>query len=251
MLLSVTTEFNILPIFDQRAPGVWDDLWRVKSEAWLSVYRRWPDAEDKAKIFDIYDKESRAKTNAFAFGAYAKGKLIGYIRGICKGNDVLVHDLYVLPRFHRQRVGKRLMYTTECTFKTTHRYVKLTAMETSEPFYIKQGFSSPTGDMQYIKRIKMYGIYNTVPVFKYSAQTWAECSEFAAKYNITLNRDDVDKLHAPVFIYRGDNDAIEGIAVIKPGKNDAQIAANSPWVKKQTTRAAEQYLQHRAQQNNR
>ena len=87
-------------------------------------------------------------------------------------------------------------------------------------------------------------------VFKYCSKTWTECTEFAAKYNITLDKDTVDKFHTPIFVYRGDNNAIEGLAIINPVENNAQITADTSWTNRSLTRTAERYLQHMAQKNN-
>ena len=71
------SEIKILPIFNQSAPGVWDDMLRVRIAAMQYNYNIRLTDEELADAMSDFQKSWRQLSHNFAFGAYDGDRMVG------------------------------------------------------------------------------------------------------------------------------------------------------------------------------
>lgn len=139
-MINKTVNFQIVPIFNQDAPGVWDDFVRIESTCDTELhglsYPTQPIIKDRISVF----KESlRENKHNFAFGAYKNGRMIGFTHGhLCQENEMYLDRLYVLPKYHRCGIGTQLLKAAEQTSALMATKIKFIALEEAINFYTQK-----------------------------------------------------------------------------------------------------------------
>lgn len=200
---------TIVPIFNQMAPGIWDDFTRIRAETMRVNYKM--DASELSPLAPV-----DARCINFAFGAYDGDKMIGYIQ-----------SLYVLADYQKQHIGCRLLRQVERAATLFAKRTELIALAKAEPFYRAHGYRSMYSNI-YAKALSDAPRCDCLPVFK--------CVGSTAKQFIALNPDfdaaAINKEHLPTFAYFDVNSRIVGYSVgekivIDPACGLAKIVRSS------------------------
>ena len=128
-------EINIVPIFNQAAPGVWHDFARIESTA---------PARDGANIAAFEQDWLRYK-QCFAFGAYDVTQMVGFISGFISRKNAQIQCLYVLPEYRGNKIGSQLLRKAESVISIGSRTVNLVALPGAMDFYSRAGYRSVSG----------------------------------------------------------------------------------------------------------
>lgn len=215
---------KIKPIFNQAAPGIWDDFARIQAAAVVADYNiKWTDAQHPKTVTE-YEHQFRSKTTDFAFGAYDSDSLIGFIRGDVSRSEMKIEGLYVLPEYQNMQIGARLLNAAERSGALATRYVNLISRPLAEKFYQRHGYRVSYSTV-YDKTISRGGYSGAVAAFKLSAPLARIVSDMLAPYDISIER------HAPVFVYMDANANLIGVATSKAdefGRGRAIIASRAP-----------------------
>ncbi|MBQ2017639.1 MAG: GNAT family N-acetyltransferase, partial [Alphaproteobacteria bacterium] len=122
------SEIRILPIFNQSAPGVWDDMLRIRIATMRHNYNiKLTDQEISEAMAEFQQSWKRLSFN-FAFGAYDDGKMVGCISGDVQNKTAFIRHLYVLPEYQGQRIGSRLLNEAEIATSVSARQTDIVAL---------------------------------------------------------------------------------------------------------------------------
>lgn len=198
------TSIKILPIFNQSAPGVWDDFMRIQSCAMRHVYNLRMDASDiDSCIRELRYKWARNGFN-FAFGAYDDDMMVGYISGDCADNTATVNSLYVMPEYMGQHIGGRLLRLAEHSGAFGAMDMELVSLARAQTFYERFDYRPIlAGSNHYIKPITpdMRARCKTMPVFKSTRSITRACSDIAVKNGAKYDALNVNNRHTPTYVY--------------------------------------------------
>lgn len=232
---------NILPIFNQAAPGIWDDFMRIRSAAMEEVYNYTLGEKD----FDVGLEEFYFHWNntpcVFAFGAYDGDKMVGCINGHAKNRIAEVSHLYVMPEYHNKRIGRRLLTAAESAMSINAQFIKLDALTKAYKFYQHMGYTSPANTSEFIKPIKDAGKCSATPVFFCNKKLAEKCTDIITQNNsdFKFSQNHINKTHKPLFVYRDINQEIKAFSI---ADENLTTFANKPdpdnWVKQTIERKA-------------
>jgi len=114
------------------------------------------------EAFNRFKSNWENNTDNFAFAAFYKNIMIGFILG----NSNFIRDLFVLPEYSRKGVGNKLLRYAE---KINYNYktdIQLKALSKSIVFYTKNGYKKQNDTNIFIKNLELQvDEYYTIPLF--------------------------------------------------------------------------------------
>lgn len=215
------TGINIFPIFNQAAPGVWNDFANIQLNALSYNYGYSAGIYDGNSLIRIWRGDWDRTTHNYAFGAYNGGRMVGYIRGLVYDSETCVNDLYVLPPYQGMHVGRRLLDAAERVAALCTGRIYLYPLKNAVNFYRACGYCSDENDVDMCKLPDLSACrFTAVPVFKSVSCISNPCSSIAKRYNATYSGPLIVREHLPAFVYVDAYGKIRGYLVgvqHKPG----------------------------------
>ena len=208
--------FQIVPIFDQRLPGVWNDFVRIESACDTEIYDMQPPEPDTIRIkLNDYKSDFYEDKHCFAFAAYNRNRMLGFATGyVCDENESHLDRLYVLPKYHHNGIGSKLLNAAEQTAAIFANEMTLTPLMKSVDFYKKHhGYIDDCDFDCYYYEYRGYVKNLTrpanliVPVFQ-----WVKKD---LKVNVDVPVDTAtlkQNKHQPIFAHINDDCAIDAVA---------------------------------------
>ena len=141
-ILSVMSDIYIQPIFDQSAPGVWDDFLRIRNATMTADYNMPLTDSDIIVAHQDYEQNWQSYSGNFAFGAYdADHNMIGCVHGVVHKNVAHLQQLHVDPQYQGQHIGRRLLtMAQDAASIMSARYIELISMSKARLFYESMGY---------------------------------------------------------------------------------------------------------------
>lgn len=197
-------DVNIIPIFNQSAPGIWDDFVRVQSETMAATYNYnlTPDL-----ISGGVPATNRRKSVAFA--AYADGQMVGYIQGDAHGRCATIQSLYVLKDFQRMKIGHGLLQSFERAVALFADRIELQAEFAARPFYQSNGYLVVSGTSTCEKLRLTPPRCGVVPLFGCTRSMAVDIQTIVP----TFDANAVNKNRAPVYVYLNDVGRLDGVGI--------------------------------------
>lgn len=206
-------EINFIPIFDQTAPGVWDDFMRIRVAAMRENYGHEMSATDYAHYMRQYQDDFARHQYNVAYGAYDDANMVGFIRGYAHGKTAQLECLYVLPDYQGNHIGKRLLRLAESSFAPVCSRAHLIALGHTDKYYCTQGYKTPTNTNMCEKKLQMPACQK-VAVFNYTPAIARLCRPI-----IPADITDASALianHSPIWVDLDYQHQAKGILVGKP-----------------------------------
>ena len=242
------TDIQILPIFDQSAPGIWDDMLRIRVATMKHNYGVVMSPLDISQAYTDYANAWQTNTKNFAFAAYDDTKMIASIHGDCEDCAISMRHLYVLPEYQHMGLGRRLMSAMEnaCAFDAD--MIDLVALYPAVPFYKSIGYTSPTHDNYLVKDISLYNGVQVSPLFWTNSSTSKRCASISRRHHGRFDSANITQHHLPTYVYRASDGMITGVA----GPDDKSVYADSSYIAKYLSHALTQFTAHqiKTQQTN-
>lgn len=189
----------IAPIFDQAAPGVWEDFVELRASRLENTSTPYTD-DMRKDAFQEYQTMWRRNKNNFAFGAYDGDKMVGFAQGLFQSKGGDLNSLFVLPEYQRNRIGTRLLSRAEDVSRLVAKRILVRSVPSSVPFYSKRGFCRHLAPHSYEMTKQLPRGPRSVcviPVFRSVPTITRACSAICADYD--PNR--VNDLHNPTFVF--------------------------------------------------
>ncbi len=217
-------EIQILPIFNQSTPGVWDDFFRIRAASMLYMYNYHSTCDDLAASNQFFIQDWQNCPYNFAFGAYLDKKMIGFIQGNCDNGTATISNLYVHPNFmskvidgrrESNHVGARLIRSAECASSITSTYVVLTALAEACGFYEHSGYTAADPSLSlYFKQNNKLPSCSVIPIFAPVRPFVRACKKIsdANRQCLDLPKFKTNE-RAPMFAYTDVNSKICGYAI--------------------------------------
>ncbi len=187
----------IIPIFDQSAPGIWNDFACVRATAIREKYGYTPPASDNDAQVAAFQSMWRSRRGFnFAFAAYQNGHMIGFAQGTRVGGHAKLHNLYVTSAADGMHMGRVLLSRAEQAASLGAKSMEIVAMGGAMNFYRNQGYiPQESGSNHFNKPIKVPP-YAVIPVFGVTAQLMRKYPQI----NEHINMQRVVYNHRPAFI---------------------------------------------------
>ena len=226
-MINKNANFNIVPVFNQSAKGVWTDFINVETVCNKEMFNLHISEDVAAMYLRDYARNLGQWKHNFAFAAYAKEKMVGFIQGFAfekssefysvYSKETFLEHLYVLPKYHKCGIGSQLLNAFEETASLVSSKVILTPLRNAITFYEKNGYKY-FGDME---KNLVPCVNKVVPVFQ-----WIK-TDFDVKLNVTVNNHFLQKnRYKPVFVYLNKDSEIDGVII----KTDTE---NKMWLNQQ------------------
>ncbi len=199
----------ILPIFNQAAPGVWDDFAHIRVSSVESIYNSIYDADDIDGMIYADKKKWGKRFVNFAFGAYLGSEMVGFIQGDAHGRCANIQSLYVLKEYQKLGVGHRLLSRAERAASIFAKRIELVALSKAEPFYIKNGYSSQYGTNRYEKLGIQAPRCECLPIFRCNSRLEKKCKMLEPSFDAGF----VNVSHLPMFVYYNVDSELCGYAI--------------------------------------
>lgn len=212
------SDIKIIPIFDQSAPGIWDDFLRIQSSTMLCNYKHCMTADYRARMLDKLQASWRRISSKFAFAAYDGTDMVGCIHGDCARRTATVRHLYVLPEYQHHHIGSKLLTAAEESCSLSAAYIELVSLAFAMGFYERNGYISLDHSNNYTKNITASGRCKTTPVFFCNAPVFRECREIMTG-DMGFDVADINRHHHPMYVYRDIKSDIAGYGLPGTGAN--------------------------------
>lgn len=210
-MTKTTLDFEIIPVFNQAAPNVWNNFMSIETECDKAIYGL--DAPSKSttrRILGDYKNDLRTYKHNFAFIACHKTQMIGFTHGCFIGSDdVYLRRLYVLPTYHHCGVGSQLLQAAEQSAAIFAKNISLISLSNSTDFYeVKQGYSKFGSNME--KELTIPA--NTIlPVFQ-----WVK-KDFNVKFDVQVDTAKLkENKFQPIFVHVNYDNKIDAVATRGP-----------------------------------
>lgn len=231
------SEIKIIPIFNQSAPGVWDDFLRIRGAAMEFNYNYDFSSDEIANALSEYTSEYARKSYSFAFGAYDNKKMVGFIRGNGSKTTATIKCLYVLPSHQRQSIGHNLLQAAERSIAPAYTKIELISLGHAERFYSNHNYTSIYGANTYIKKLSVPHCYD-VPLFGFPARIKRMCSNLFPDLDVSALMSPA----APLFAHFDLNGNIDGMLIANPQSNRTILSrAKDDWTQKHLARKFDNY----------
>lgn len=244
------SEITLQPIFDQSAPGIWDDLMRIRIVTVRKKYNTKMSDETIARAMTAFRDSWRRLSFNFAFGAYDGDKMIGCIAGDVQQRTGYIRHLYVLPEYQGLHIGTRLLNAAQTAVAVTANQTDLVALPGAETFYRAHGYKSPYDSNTYIRPVTAPHC-ETVPMFHCAPSIMRACGTMYDDENNMLSSAVISAKHMPVFAYYNAESRITGFGIIDPdGKQRVFSASRHPadWSRRCISRALNSYVANQIMQ---
>lgn len=233
---------QILPIFNQTAPGVWDDFLRIRVAVMKYNYDHELDNVSLNNALTELANNWKTKAWNFAFGAYDNNKMIGYICGHAdkkdNGQTVYFDHLYVMPEYQKQHIGKQLLNAAESASALHARQSELISLGNAYGFYAKNGYVSYTGTNVYNKSLKNIGKCQVIPVFYCKPKILGSIKDMISNTKSKIKSANTE--HKPMFVYKDINLKTTGVMLGDAIHTLSEHADD--WAKKQLIKKQQLYL---------
>ena len=219
-MLDKNTDFEIVPIFNQRARRVWADFINIETTCDKVLFGIRGNEIDKNYKLDVYKNNLICCKHNFAFGAYHNNQMVGFISGFQDWPDLIyVAHLYVLPQYHKYGLGTRLLKATEQMSGIVSSKIRLVALASSESFYEKNGYSK----IEFMEKDVSPVVNSIIPVFQ-----WIK-KDFKVKCALPVDTMLLRKIkYQPVFVHVNESYKIDGVGLkTVNGKDKIWIKHNS------------------------
>ena len=233
-------DIKIFPIFNQSAPGVWDDFLRIRTLTRQQVYNIETSPQDYKDTMAEFQEYWKKPSNNFAFGAYDNDNMIGFISGTFETRYATIQHLYVLPQYQGQHIGAQLLNCAESAISVDRNNMELISMTKSETFYKKYGYKSVTGTNHYNKSVKNSGHCAVAPVFRCTTKTVRKMAELSGQPAEGFDKKSIIKNYTPVFIYRNEKSEITAFGIYG---DTPKIHGTSDWAVSRIEKAINRYHQ--------
>lgn len=245
---------NVLPIFNQAAPGIWEDFLRIRAFAMRHIYNHHVSHAETVALRNEYELNWRRRGFNFAFGAYDGTDLIGFVNGDCCDRVATIRGLYVLPECMSKHVGSTLLKSAENTGAIAARELDLVSLLKSRGFYEHNGYTPIMhGSNRYSKKIRNRVQCKTVPVF-YSIPSFTRACRQISVFNKTeFNPGMINQEHTPMFAYLDVDSIPQGFAFTDDATiSRAYVAPHQPtdFIAKRLHRACNAWIAAYKQINN-
>ena len=205
-------DITILPVFNQSVPGVWDRFLNIRMNAMREVYNYKTTPADDTNLLKELKKDFTCCGYNFAFGAYYKKKMIGFIQGNCVNKQALIKNLYVLPKYMRQKVGFRLLNQAEKALCLNANHIELVSLAKAQKFYENNSFKPIlAGGNHYIKFVESKPKCDILPIFRVSNALRCVCSQITEESTDAFSC--LRKAHVPVFVYLDIKSKVQGFVI--------------------------------------
>lgn len=206
--------FDIVPIFNQSAKGVWTDFVYVETFCNREMFNLYVSEDVVATYLRDFARNLGQWKHNFAFAAYAEEKMVGFIQGFAfeksselysvYSKETFLEHLYVLPKYHKSGIGTQLLKAFEETAALMSSKVVLTPLKSAVGFYEKNGYAY-FGDME---KNLVPCANKVVPVFQ-----WVK-KDFDVKLNVTVNNHYLQKnKYNPIFACLNRDSEIDGVII--------------------------------------
>ena len=239
-------EINIVPIFNQSAPKIWEDFMHIRTVTRKVNYGLETSQKDFRDTMDEFKKNWNKPSQNFAFAAYNNNEIIGFISGTYDIKIAKIEHLYVLPQYQGQHIGKMLLNAAESAISIDAHTSDLIAMGNSDKFYEKHGYYSETKTNHYKKSVKNCGHCQIAPVFRCTPTLINKFAKISGKACESYNRKKITQERIPVFIYRDINSKVTGFGICG---NTPEIHATSEWARSRIEKAIAAYKMHSQTKN--
>jgi predicted N-acetyltransferase YhbS len=209
-------EVRILPIFDQSAPGVWDDMLRIRIAAMQHNYNIKLTDQEISEAMAEFQKSWKRLSFNFAFGAYDDGKMVGCINGDVQNKTAFMRHLYVLPEYQGLQIGRWLLSAAERAVSIEARHTSLVSLAGAEKFYQRMGYHSLTGLNNYVKEVSLSKC-SCLPVFHASGSFNRACEKLRATYADMPDVVSATRQHLPVFAEYYIDSNLRAMGIINSG----------------------------------
>ncbi len=204
-------EVSILPVFNQAATNVWRDFFNIRKACMSAIYNYNLQKSDCENEIKEYKYNWEKKNFNFAFAAYIHNRMVGFIQGDSSMNTAYIRNLYVRPEYTLKRIGYKLLQRSEQACALFASDMELISLVRAQPFYEKYGFRPLlAGQNYYAKAIQWRPSCVILPVFYISEKIESACNKLAKSYGETFNKENVESLHIPMFVYLDENSDISG-----------------------------------------
>lgn len=234
-------QVKILPIFNQAAPGIWDDFLRIRTVTRQQIYNIHTSEHDLSDALSEFKSNWAHQSRNFAFGAYDNDNMIGFISGTFDSRIATIQHLYVLPQYQGQHIGKQLLNSAEYAISVTTSNIELISMTKSEDFYKKNGYISYSGTNHYYKSVKNTGCCTVAPVFRCTPTIVKKTAAISGLPTENFNRQDIVRAHTPMFVYRDGHAQITAVGICG---EQSTIYSISDWAKSRIEKAITDYHLH-------
>ncbi len=217
-------DINIIPIFNQAAPDIWDSFINIRACAMREVYNYKFTADDYVVAMDDFWDVWHKQCPHFAFGAYDGTEMVGFVQGYCIDKTAKLDNLYVMPKYMRHGIGGKLLLNAERSIAPYADYIELVSLLHAQKFY-RQNQYLPVFSNGYYKNITADAMRTAVvPVFHPNAKIIRECKRIA-KMNCSdfVFERSTKNAHMPMFVYVDTDAVIRGFVVGDDNNNKINI----------------------------
>lgn len=212
-------QLHITPIFNQSIPDVWHNFIAIQSAAMEYNYSALMSKSDRQDKLQNYKSRLNNYPHNFAYAAYYRNKMVGYIKGYCRRNCAYIDELFVLPKFQNLNIGTRLLARAESARFFGAHFMELVALPSAIPFYQRCGWAISFGDINIMTKNLTNCVYRLVPIFNANKETVDKCNKIAQDNGTVFNPDAINVLHLPAYAFFNFNQdlcayAIDGAPVV-------------------------------------
>lgn len=229
------TEITLIPIFNQAAPGVWDDFLRVQVATMTYNYDAPLSAHEIEAAASEYIHDWNDLKSNFAFGAYDGTHMVGYVNGFIKNSVAVILNMHVLPEYQGHHIGRRLFSAAAGAASVSARRVELKPLYKAKSFYEHQGCQYDGDRGIFVKDVAKTHCHSA-PVFYCSGSLKHKCEGFTYPTPAIIDSKSVNRLHNPMFIYRNIDSIVTGCALYNGAGYD--IHTLTPSVTERITRSS-------------
>lgn len=138
--------------------------------------------------------------------------MIGFIQGNCSHKKAIIKNLYVLPKYMRQKVGFRLLNRAEKALCLNANYIELVSLAKAQSFYENNSFKpTSAGSNHYIKFVEGKVKCDILPIFRVSNALRCVCSQITEESTDAFSC--LRKAHVPVFVYLDIKSKVQGFVI--------------------------------------
>lgn len=235
-------DVSILPVFNQSAPGVWDDFLHIRATAMSENYNCPLSVADIERYRSEYMLDWKRCKKTFAFAAYDDMKMVGFARGYCVGGHGVLRCLYVLPSYQGEGIGKHLLSRVENSVSIHCKSMELVALGCAEKFYAKNGYHPKFYNSNEYQKTMRTPHCSTIALFGASAQLVKMCQALAPDINVGA----LLKSTPAAFGYIDEHGTMSRFLITSPDTNTPIYSHQAPdIINRVLSRSYDYYIQHR------
>ena len=204
------SKINIVPIFNQSSLNIWYDFLRIRVSAMKYVYNYKISNEEKELVLKEFKSYWLHRAFNFAFGAYNKSDMIGFVKGYIEHGLVNIEHVYILPKYMSRGIGSQLLKKVEEATSLCADDIELVSFAKAQNFYEKNGYRLLFMN-RYNKTIKKDIRSTTLPIFRITSSIKNIFKKMYKDFDFVR----INKQHNPVFVYLDSDSRIQAFLVIE------------------------------------